>query len=169
MKHIPNKILALILAASGALFAEPAAAFLQYACVKNDMRQGTLMGARVHFKHYYQAKSITDTGGKWRWRSSKTGPIVGKGKTSCVKLWRNSRYHVKRDTHFWVEAVTLGLLKRYRNSCGGLNKDEDSRVPKSVIYTIKGSILTKTRTCAWPEYTSRRHLHVCDKCRIGEL
>ena len=163
MKYIPNKILALVLAASGALFVQPAAAFLQYACVKNDMRAGTLMGVRVHFKHYYQANDILDTGGKWRWRSSKTGPIVGKGKTSCVKLWRNNDYHVKKDTHFWVEAVTLGVLKRFRNSCGGLHKDESSSGPTAVTYTVKGSILTKTRTCAWPEESSR----LCKSCRVG--
>ena len=168
MKHIPNKILAVVLAASGAAFVPPAAAFMQFACVKNEMQAGTLMGARVHFKHYYQAKDVTDTGGKWRWRSSKIGPIVGKGKTSCVKLWKNNNVHVKSDTHFWVEAVTLSFFKNYRDSCGGVTKDGTRGGATAVGYTIKGSILTN-RVCSGIKFWSEQHPQGCSSCKAGSL
>ena len=160
MKHWTNKILALVLAASGAAFIPPAAAkdVMKRACIKNNMWRGSLMSARVRYKYYYNNK------GNWSWRTSQWGPVVGHGWTSCVKLDRGaSSVRVRENDEFRVEAGASGLFKTYKTNCGSSWRVKGRGV-YAAMFVMEGSIY-KGR-CRGPYNWTEDHPNGCsNKCK----
>lgn len=161
MKHLTNKILALVLAAAGAAFIPPAAAedVMKRACMKNNMWRGSLMTMRVHFKHYYNNK------GNWSWRKSQWGPVVGQGSTSCVKLDRGaSSLRVRENEDFRVEAGAVGLFKTYKTMCRGSARRVRGRGVYAAMYVMEGPIYKGK--CRGPYNWTEDHPNGCsNKCK----
>lgn len=153
MKNFPNTLLALLFAASGALFVSPAAADLRWACVKNEMLEGTLINMRVHYKHYYKSK---DASGPWRWKKSRWSPVVGRRLTTCVDL---DKIGVKMDTGFWIESEAQGKIKGAVMKCGRVIRRKNT--PAWVAYARQGHLFNKG-VCNGPYYFRK-----CSLCSEG--